>query len=138
MPELIHCHCRRKSAGSPRIRALPRSIRTTILRDYSGITVIDHPIGEINEVEGGWYGIGAMVIGYSKDGQCTTSSIYTACRVVSSFLSVGLEDATDAGATPLPRAQLCVLRQVMSAAQLFFVHLLIYEGYLDCRRYVIR
>ena len=70
----------------------------------------------------------------------TTGSVLVyILHVVSSFLSVGLEDATAAGATPLSRAQLCVLRQVMSAGQLFSVHLnlIIDEDCLDCRQYVI-
>jgi len=99
MPELTHCHCKRTSQlgpqGSERCR---ESVRTSILRDDSGITVINHPIGEISEVEGGWCGIGAMVT------RRTGSVLVYILHVVSSFLSVGLEDATAASATPLSRA----------------------------------
>ena len=46
MPELIHCPCRRsKSAGPPGSERSRESVRTTIQRDYNGITVIDHPMG---------------------------------------------------------------------------------------------
>ena len=57
MPDLRQCHCRRSQLALG-VRALCRkSLRTTVLRNDSGIAVINHPWGISMRVDGGWGGL---------------------------------------------------------------------------------
>ena len=61
MPDLGYYHCRKKSA--PRARVLRRK-RTIIMRDYNGITVINHLNEEqLNGVDSGGVRLVQFLIG---------------------------------------------------------------------------